>query len=278
VALADGDGLLVMLRAYFDESYRDGGVFCVAGYIFSSRRAKRLNKNWRHRFGGRIFHAADVASGRGEFEGIANPEKLSLFRSATTSILSHASFGVVASCDPLVAGASWPPLDGFRSAYSICTQFCMFGIRLWLNAIDSDQRVAHIFEAGHRDHAESSRLIGAMSQVEPAWEGEKWGGIRYLSHTFVAKQDAPILASADLLAWEWAKYVNENGGEAARNLEARGSMRKSLAALLSSKKVPHFTMHLTGDLLAQFLGDIERAAWIEPELFKIPGVIWQLPK
>jgi len=64
-----------MLEAYFDESgtHRGSPVMCVAGYLFDSDQAFRLDQEWGATladFGLSHFHAVDCAHGKGEFESL----------------------------------------------------------------------------------------------------------------------------------------------------------------------------------------------------------------
>lgn len=55
---------MAVIHAYLDESeHQESGWFCVAGYVFEARLARRFAKEWRAVFRDRDFHATDLQSG-----------------------------------------------------------------------------------------------------------------------------------------------------------------------------------------------------------------------
>ena len=78
-----------MLRAYFDESEREGGTFCVAGYAFAPQQAKKFSKEWSRLFadypGG--MHMRDLTHRRGHLqESLQQNSTASLSRRPRLSI------------------------------------------------------------------------------------------------------------------------------------------------------------------------------------------------
>lgn len=235
-----------MIEAYFDASNRTdtGGVFCIAGYGFFPDAAEKLNGKWLSLFGGRLFHATDVAAGRGEFTGITSEEKANLFRVAVEAILDHAAVGIVVSCVPQDVKRLWPSFDGYKTAYAVCCRLCMAKLTTWIADQGLNDKIAYIFEAGDSNRGGAGRFMGWVAQL--AAKGNTFYG--YQSHTFASKRDAPILGTADLLAWEWTKLLSD----LERN--PRGSLR----ALVESERVPHLGVHMTGGQLEDYFGDFER--------------------
>src|ERR1700689_3708649 len=92
--------LVSTIEAYFDESERrESGVFCVAGYAFLPRQARRFIKEWTDLFkpyGG--FHMKELAHSCGRFVGISRSEHDRLIREAVRIVNQRKSFGVAVSC------------------------------------------------------------------------------------------------------------------------------------------------------------------------------------
>src|SRR5438034_11382511 len=96
----DGKGLIaVLLEAYLDESERDGGVFCVAGYVFAPAQAKKFTKDWNRLMGPYLpAHMTDLATGGGIYHGMPAKERNALLRGAIAIINKRISLAVVISC------------------------------------------------------------------------------------------------------------------------------------------------------------------------------------
>lgn len=253
VALCDGDGLLAMLssyRAYIDESCsKDGSIFVVAGYLFHPDKAKLLNRSWRHRFKGRLFHANDVAAGQGEFRGTTASERNGIFRSAVSSVLDNAVAGFVVACSPKEVGG-WPGLPGAQSAYGWCCHVCLRRMAIWVEDNAGNARIAYVIESGNEREAELKTFFSYLEKSE-----RRMDEYRYLSSTFTPKAHAPILGTADLLAWEcqiesWRAFSTLQG-------EERRPHRGSLVALLESERVPHFVGHFSSAEITEYLRDWE---------------------
>ena len=68
-----------MLRAFFDESEREIGLLCVAGYVFASEQARKLAKEFRAEFakyGG--FHMNELAHKRKGYSNLSDLERCRL--------------------------------------------------------------------------------------------------------------------------------------------------------------------------------------------------------
>ncbi len=74
ILLPSGRGFLAVLEAYFDESAQETGEFCVAGYVYTTSKAKRFSKEWLGATKGRPFHATDAASRQAAFAGFSQDD------------------------------------------------------------------------------------------------------------------------------------------------------------------------------------------------------------
>ena len=236
-----------MIEAYFDESEQKDGTFSVAGYCYFPPKAKKLVKKWEQILEGRIFHATDMNSNWGEFEGLDKESSSKMYKDLIATLVEHAEFGIAMSVNPREVTAKWPKLDGFRTAYAICCYMVIGRISAFLDDQGIKSRVAYIFESGHKHQNETERVMNSIKLRE---------GFHYLSHSFASKKDAPLLQTADLLAWEWTKCSSETGFP--RTIEnPKRSMRKSLQRLLFSRPERACIGHFTGKQLDSFLAEIE---------------------
>jgi hypothetical protein len=65
------DEMLAVLEAYFDESLRPTGIFCVAGFAFAKPQVRKFNKEWQRLFAsyGGFCHMTDLHARKKQFEG-----------------------------------------------------------------------------------------------------------------------------------------------------------------------------------------------------------------
>jgi hypothetical protein len=217
------EGEDVVIKAYFDESEREDGTFCIASYCYFPGKAEKLDKLWRKIMGGKIFHATDMNNRAGDFKGLDPSVSAQMYHKLIDAILKHAEFGVVLSINPRDVTVEWPGLDGFKTAYALCCTLIVSSISSHLDRLGIKSRVAYIFEDGHRYKSEVERFMNSVSLSSNRYH--------YLSHSFVPKDGAILLQTADLLAWEWGKYISE--------FSQKMSMRRSLEELLLRDRCKH---------------------------------------
>ena len=118
-------GIVAVLEAYFDESERVRGIFCVAGFAFFKPQAKKLAKEWIALFpeGCRM---SELASGNGRFRNRTKPERERLQKDAVRNINRRMTFGVAVSCDLREIEKLLPKgVEGFEHAYPVCCGIAM---------------------------------------------------------------------------------------------------------------------------------------------------------
>lgn len=242
----------MVLQAYFDASERPSGLFCVAGYAFATPQVKKFDKEWRAVFGNYGgCHMKELAHCRGRFSGISHLEAGELQKRAVRVIKDRASFGVVVSCNLKEIGELLPSwIDGFQHAYPVCCNVAMtaLGVKLDLCGISDD--VAYFFEDGDQFSGVAHRFMSRTDDVP-----ELKLSYHHVSHTFISKDKAQPLQAADMLAWEWTKYMDETSAQRKR------PMRKSLAALMSLNgdfDSRYEGVHLTGQQLHRFMAEVSR--------------------
>lgn len=232
-----------MLQAYFDESERVGGTFCVAGYAFAPEQERRFNKDWHALFGAAGCRMVELLARQGRFEGISETERDRLVREAVKIIKQRISFGVAVSCNVVEVMRISPTwIRGMGHAYPLCCHLSMMALGKKLIESGSTERVTYVFEAGHEFESEARDFVRSMAQCPEAKEMYRHSG-----DAFLPKNDAVPLQAADMLAWEWAKFEDETLALGLR------PMRKSLRTLVDRSLKQYCGMHVTGPALVNFM-------------------------
>jgi hypothetical protein len=233
------------LQAFFDASSRSSGFYCVAGYAFSKLRLKKFEIEWRRlfaRYGG--CHMHELATRNGKFKGLGTEEQERLVRGAVEIINERMSYGVVISCllpEMMALLPRW--IRGFEHAYPVCCSLAMSGLGNLLRDRQRPETVDYHFERGDEYDGAAGAFMQRTFDVPLLKES-----YRHRSHQFVAKQ-TPGCQAADMLAWEWAKYIDETVAHKKR------LMRLSLVSLMGKNgdfDSRYSGIHATGDSLANF--------------------------
>jgi len=241
-------GAAAVLEAYFDESERRGGTFCVAGYVFAKPQAKKFTKEWSRLFAGikNGLHMVDLVHGRGAFAGTTPNERDTLIVEAVRIINARMSIGVGVSCNLAELKTHSPKwIRGFGHAYPVCCHLAMTALGTYLDKCGNLEEVAYVFESGHAYESEARDFIKNVVVC-----AELKQRFRYHSDAFVPKSDAVPLQPADLLAWEWAKFRDETLEQSVRRI------RKSLRELFRSAPQRYRMHHITGKPLAKYMDQV----------------------
>ena len=155
-----------MLQAYFDESERTGGTFCVAGYAFVPEQARKFIREWSVLFaatGG--CRMVELLARQNRFKGSSETERDRLLREAVKIIKKRISFGVAVSCN-VGRGMRITPtwIRGMGHAYPLCCHLSMMALGKKLIDSGSSERVTYVFEAGHEFEAEARDFVRSMAQ------------------------------------------------------------------------------------------------------------------
>lgn len=251
-------GLVMPLVGYFDESVRQDGLepICVAGYLFKPTSYKQFVRRWKFilktaRPGGiDHLHMTDLVAGRREFEGRTISQRRDVLRQAI-ALINDTTFGGVGCLFnqaefERAAPAHW--VMRFGSIYSCACQITLQVSGNWLRKRRVADRVAYVFESGHKFQAEANALFSGLCQHQD-YKDE----FRYHSHTFIDKRRACGLQAADLLAWAFTKaYVRVE-----RDEPLTGSIRAfapELLGLIEAGDRMHIAA-LTGEKLKQFIDE-----------------------
>jgi hypothetical protein len=262
IVMPERDGYAVMLRAYFDESERSGGIFAVAGFAFRKAQAKRCAHEWTRLFeqyGG--CHMTDLQAREQQFKGISDDEAARLIREAVVIIHNRADYGIAVSCDVREMNAILPKwVQGFEGAYPVCCHMAMTLLGQLVRDNEPNERIAYVFEDGHRHEGAARRFMANAMEVPQLKES-----YQHFSDSFASKKDVIPLQTADVFAWEFAKCWDETIQQHKRK------MRKSLIAILTQGKpgVSDFDSkrfkfsHLTGLPLRGFIKQVEQLGLLQ---------------
>jgi hypothetical protein len=243
-----------VLEAYLDESERSGGIFCVAGFVFTPAAASKFNQEWRGLMGDARwpFHMVDFVAGRGAFSGITHRERAQLIRAVVALINHRFAFGVAVSCRLAEVHSVAPRwIEGFGHAYPVLCHLAMGSVGDWTRQNSRHGRppdgVRYIFEAGHGAQDEAQRFISRIADDPDPGAAELRAYYSYESHGFQPKPALGALQAADFFAWEWAKFYDETVEQDLR------PMRGSLLALLKKKSHRFQATHITGEPLRRYM-------------------------
>jgi uncharacterized protein DUF3800 len=231
---------LAVFEAFFDESKRPGGIFCVAGFVFVASQSKTFSREWL-RFVGPYwpFHMVefvrrkDKINRKAKFADMTDEEHLAFLRGAIELIKRRMTVAISISCNAGDVKRLSPGFRGFRDAYSVCCYLCMSLLADWIKSRGLDDRVAYVFEQGSRFKGEADFLVG-MAGKHPVTREQ----FRYESHAFVNKESSSQVQAADLYAWELAKFLDDTVTQRKR------SPRKSLKALVGKYPMKFEGRHL----------------------------------
>jgi hypothetical protein len=230
--LPDGEGMVAVLHAYFDESgTHDGsGRMCIAGYLFTPHQAKQFSKAWGATLraaGVDSFGASDCANGGKQFRGMPVQERDRLARTLIALIREHMTFGVavVFASDTYEAESTRAWRQYYGHAYTTCLQFCLGEVHKWAARTGYQGHVAYFFEAGHRHQREANERMHNIAR-----DAKKRADFLYGSHTFVDKRHARPCDAADYLAWHINRFMRAMSALAV--IGGRPKMRRDLLALL----------------------------------------------
>jgi len=222
-----------VLSVFGDESHDETKqrVFAVAGLLGTPEEWDDLEIRWVKRTGGRVFHAAECESDKGEFSTTSHKENQELYRDLTKLIADTKMLGFGAGID----------LAGFNEAFPDAPQdqpYFMCFVRVviecaWAGYVSIPrQKVKFTFDNRPDSQHYAGSLYGYMATL-PEWK------VRPFLHneiSFACRKTVPIQA-ADLLARETMKHLDNQIGPVKR------PMRKSMEALARTKRF-RFIYHM----------------------------------
>jgi Protein of unknown function (DUF3800) len=267
------DGLLIVITdapdiypVYVDESYGpDHPALCVAGYIFTPEKAKEMSRLWADVLAAKAlpyFHMSECNGGYGVFSHLDDAECDVVARRVIALTRDYAEYGFGISVSERDYGEIFP--DAVRAqagtAYTFCLRQCLTMTRRWAQAADFKGRFAFFFENGHQ-HVDEARKVIADYERETIVDR-----FQFHSSTFIDKQDAEPLQSADILAWHF--YVNY------RRVAAGKPSRQDFIALLREQDS---TLELTRSRLCEMAPKLIKGLGLTRPFFEGEGSSGAIP-
>ena len=195
------DAVVMLIEAYFDESYGKGGVLCVAGYAFTKMHCGELDRAWRNmlkRYDLPFFRMSACAHGRKPFDKLTRDQCIAVEKEAIGLIKRYAACGFAVTVDPTDFDQVARRGGLVAEAYELVVWIAILTVRTWMEDSGRVGSVAYFFEAGHEFQSKANGMM------DKAFKDERLRKIcMYRSHTFMDKRDSRPAQSADLLAWRW---------------------------------------------------------------------------
>lgn len=228
-----------IVEMYADESYggdTNSGPLCLAMYLYEREQAIVATQEWSGVLNDPglprslpYFRMSDCAHATGVFDGMGRDQCDRIARkiipiAKTRSIVAFASV-----VDQGEYRAIVPKSSGFPNPYGFLAHMLLSFVREWIEETKFMGSILYNFESGHQHQSTTNRI---MCEIGSAAKSKAY--YAYAGHTFVEKEVAPIVQSADLYAWHCFTDIKRR---------ARGlPMRKDLEALgRPQDKIQHWT-------------------------------------
>jgi hypothetical protein len=214
ILLPKGGYVVALWEAYVDESGDENSdaVFVLGGYLLRSEEALFLEEKWQKAVRkARVpyFHMVDCAHGSGEYKLVSKEKRIKLASRCIELIRNYVEIGMCFVMNPPKWGLG-SGREEIDNVYGHASTMLLSYFADYIRKVDDDPKLSIVFESGHSTQHLARRAIEnnmVLSKLFPNG--------RAPSVTFAAKTEACLLQSADLFAWQAAKYikdiVNNNG-------------------------------------------------------------------
>jgi hypothetical protein len=246
----------VVYTVFGDESHDEASarVFAVAGLFGSEDDWGAFNAKWSARTGGKVFHAADCETDKGDYGSSPHPDNLRLYKDlvhilADSKILGFGTAMDLAGWREFFPGVpeDIPYYRCFRDVVLKCGDWTRWAIPRGTVKFTFDQRIESNYNAG---------ILYTHMAEQPEWTTYFNEEISFASRKLVGIQ------AADLYAREVMKHLDNIVGPVKRPI------RRSLEALQSVKRFgADFLMreHFA-DFRRQF-NDVAARVGMSPQLY-----------
>lgn len=233
-ALADGDGLAVMLKIYMDESGTHDGspVVSVSAYSARPKTWQEFTKRWnvaKRPIG--VFHSTDCEALRSEFKGWSAEQRNELVARLLPT-LDYADIRGIAVAINMndfnaVAGKNDLFKRAFGSAYATCFQMAVHAVFDEVERIGIQDQIAFF----HEDNDYEAEALSAFNFAKSKRKRHK----SKVSITFAPKDKFVPLQAADVLAFESNKRARNQSRPARRSLTAMDPRGERLSLRIIDK-------------------------------------------
>jgi hypothetical protein len=223
--LSDLEAWEVTVYAVFgDESHDEtrARVFAVAGIFGSRKDWKRLRAKWSVRTGGRVFHAADCDTDRGEFADTSHSENKRLYRDLANLLAESKLLGFGTAMDLGGHRIFFPDTPNYVPYY-ICFRDVIIQCINWTMMSVPQGIVKFTFDSRRESNYNAGVLYDYLVNC-PEWKDQEFDEI-----AFASKKNTGIQV-ADLYAREVMKHLDNMIGPVKR------PMRRSMTALRKTSR------------------------------------------
>lgn len=214
-----------MLTVFGDESADETGarVFAVAGVIGRQEEWGELGKAWLKRTGGKIFHASDCDSDKGEFANTGHENNKRLYKDLTTLLASTKLMGHGVAINLTGYKSNFPDVLE-ESAYMMCFTRIIRKFTQLTSAFIPQDKVKFVFDVRQQITYNAGLLYNYIANCT------KWDIQPYMDEiSFQSSRNVGIQV-ADLWTRETMKHLDNIVGPQKRGI------RKSMKTLISTKR------------------------------------------
>jgi hypothetical protein len=199
-----------VLIAYFDESYGEG-VYCVAGYVASSKTWDEVTAEWQAILGARPavphFHMKEALGRNGYFRQLSKVQIDAKIDALIGVVERHSKkmFGVLCVVEeaPLRAILR-PELVGplYSDPYDFCIKRCIASTRQARDERNMHDKVRFIFDNGPLSEAERSDIHRYVKEIEA-------DNAQFIAGDVLFENDIAVVALqlSDLVTWHLHRYA-----------------------------------------------------------------------
>ncbi len=214
----------IMLTVYGDESHEGEKrkVFAVAGIIGTDEQWDSFDAIWLARTGGKIFHAADCETDKGDFKGIPHDVNLEFVKDLTQILIKSPMKGFATAID-IEACRDLIPHFLETDLYFRCFAPVVLLFARMAHDYNPPQQVRFLFDRNDETEFLSIKLVEYFASLK------KYPFSAFIDDCGFASKKKPGIQAADLIAREAMKDLDNI-------LHPKRDRRRSMTALLESKK------------------------------------------
>ena len=255
-ALADRDGLVVVIKIFMDESgtHDQSPAMAIGAYLAPLETWEAFTTKWndvkRHegKYPIDVFHSTDCEALRGEFEGWTKVERDGLVSKLLSVIGEHDIHGIGLAVDLPSFKSEFKNRPDLRALfndepYIFCFQLVLDDILSELEKSGSNQAVAFV----HEENEYEAMAEAAFSSMK-AQRSKHYGP---MSLTFGEKRAYTPLQAADVLAFETNKRMRDPSKEGRRSFQTINARGRVRVEGFTRENMPKLIKRL--DLIAQEL-------------------------
>jgi hypothetical protein len=227
---------VVLIEAYIDESGTGDSdpVYCLAGYLLRPGHHVEMSRKWKReldRYELNYFHMTDCANFQHcePYKTLGRAKCTTLATSLIGIIKQHCLQGFAVCFSPRFYTPYKDQNIQSQNPYAYSVTIVQYEVQRLIKQIGHKGSVNYIFEAGHSNQKQA-RLV--LDKLHDDAKKEEF----VFGSSFQNKLEAPLLQSADILAWHCQKYVK-------RKMNGQ-IVRADFRSLL---RLPHHIYHFAND-------------------------------